>query len=99
MKPEKVIFRTWTTANERGTVDAIFPELPADVRGYQVTVYSHIGQHGGGDRHYFRDRTRPATFTEKEPLRKELERLGYVLEERKRITPAMDRARMAAARR
>lgn len=98
-EPIKVIFRTWTRKPYAGNVDAIFPELPEDVNGYRMTVYSHCGQHSGGDRHYFYGQTRPATPEESAPLLRELTRIGYnQLDFVRRVTAAMDRKRMETAR-
>lgn len=95
----KVIFRAYRSNPGRGDVVAIFPEIPADRCGYEVTVYEHIGQHGGGDRQAMVAITRPATDAEAAPLLRELQRIGYTdLQICRKITPAMDRARMAEAR-
>lgn len=92
----KVIFRAYRSNPGKGDVVAIFPEIPADRRGYEVVTYEHLGQHGSGDRHAMVAITRPATGTEAAPLLRELQRIGYTeLQLVRRITPAMDRARMA----
>lgn len=92
----KVIFRTYRS--KPGGVVAVFPETPSDRRGYHVTVYEHVGQHGGGDRHAMIRITRPATEDEAAPLRRELKAIGYDLHECRKISSHMDRARMDAAR-
>lgn len=91
----KVIFRTFRDASREAI--ALFPELPHDVNGFQCVSYMHTGQHGGASPQLIRV-TRPATPEESEPLAAELARIGYVLEERKKISYAMDRARMDAAK-
>jgi hypothetical protein len=90
----KVIFRAF---KRDGEVIALFPEIPADCIGFHCESYMHTGQHGGAYPGVITG-TRLATPDEKAPLMRELESIGYRLEERKRISYAMDRARMDAAR-
>lgn len=75
----KVIYRTFR--RDGGGTIALFPEKPHDRTGDFCVSYMHIGQHGaaspmGTD---FCQRTRPATPEEIDPLRRELERIGYNL--------------------
>ena len=42
-----VIFRTGKSADTREEVTAVFPTLPWDENGRELTVYAHVGQHGG----------------------------------------------------
>ena len=68
----KTIFRKW----EDGDVIAIFPEIPADVRGFACMSYQHIGQHGACDPR-FASFTQPASPEEYADLYKELQAIGY----------------------
>ncbi|MEO1208422.1 MAG: hypothetical protein AAFX78_02670 [Cyanobacteria bacterium J06638_20] len=84
-----VIFR----ADEDGDAIAFFPELPWNLAG-DMTCYQHIGQHGSASLEYYRERTFPLRLIEKKvQLRAELESLGYVLEERNRLSPKMNETR------
>ena len=60
--------------------------------------YQHIGQHGGAspDLSFC---TRPSTLDEIAPLKAELERIGYAVEERIKVTRQMDEVRRASASR
>jgi hypothetical protein len=69
-------------------VTAVFPTLPSDARGYEMTCYEHIGQHSGCSHDWYRT-TRPASLGEYADLSAELQSIGYVLQVRARITPAM----------
>jgi len=91
----QVIFRAF---KRNGEVIALYPEVPATRDGFTCQSYMHTGQHGGAYPGVITG-TRLATPDEKAPLIRELEAIGYRLEERKRISYAMDRARMDAARR
>lgn len=42
-----VIFRAGKAAEMRGEITAVFPTLPWDTHGRELTVYAHVGQHGG----------------------------------------------------
>ncbi len=90
-----VIFRRFRS--EPHDVIAVFPEIPADY-GHLVQSYMHIGQHGGCDYQTLVDQTRPAGADDDDvkELRAELERIGYRLEVRRRVTAEMDDARRAA---
>lgn len=89
----KTIFRI-----HRGEVIALFPEIPATVTGRDCESYMHTGQHGAACPNLARYGFRLATPEEYAPLAAELARIGYELEIRQKITPAMTRARYAAAR-
>jgi hypothetical protein len=93
--PTKVIFRTWRTTGE---VIALFPEIPHDRHGHHCESYMHVGQHSGASPD-LSDYTRPSTPDEIAPLRRELERIGYVLDVRRKVTAAMHRSRHEAAKR
>jgi hypothetical protein len=92
-----VIFRRDRT----GDCFAIFPELPADDRGFVCTAYQHIGQHCAADYHGCIANSDPASRAEYADLFNELERRGYDLTVRRRATPEMleRRRRIAAERR
>jgi len=89
----KVIFRTFP---REGDTVALFPELPATHQGHDCLSYAHLGQHGAASPALTRD-TRRATPEEIAPLRRELETIGYDLDIRERMTPAMSRARLRTA--
>jgi len=91
----KTIFRTF----HAGDVIALFPEIPADVRGDFCQSYQTIGQHGAASpmgAHFARI-TRPATPEEIAPLAAELARIGYAVATVRRVSYAMHQARRAAA--
>lgn len=88
-----VIFRKYPD----GEIIALFPEIPADNQGLRCSSYMHVGQHGGADCSMVSRSTRPASSAEYAPLKKELERIGYNLEVRERITPAMNEVRRREA--
>lgn len=94
-EPEKtkVIFRT-----HRGDVIALFPEIPATHTGRDCESYMHAGQHGAACPNLARYGFRLATPEEYAPLKAELERIGYTLEIRQKITPTMTRNRYASTR-
>lgn len=108
MESLPVIFRADKSGDFKGEVTAIFPTIPADNRG-NLTCYAHIGQHGGASLDWYRT-TRPATETESADLLKELRAIYEArpaadpatygepvrLDIRRRITPAMNAARVEA---
>lgn len=96
MKATTVIFRTFKSNN--GEVIALFPEIPSNCSGTLCESYMHTRQHGGAYPGPIIG-TRPATPEEIEPLKRELEAIGYTLTTRKRATAAMDRARYDTASR
>lgn len=91
-KQQKVVFRWW-----EGAVIALFPEEPADYAGYDCESYMHVGQHGASSDVEIVRNSRPATPDEYAGLKRELERLGYRLEVRQRITRQMFQQRRATA--
>lgn len=93
-EPEKtkVIFRAFHARG--GEVIALFPEIPADMRG-NVQSYMHTGQHGAASPDLARV-TRAATLEEYAPLAAELARIGYVLDIKTRSCPAYAKARREA---
>jgi hypothetical protein len=68
-----------------GEVTAVFPEEPADVAGFGMSCYAHVGQHSACSLEWYHS-TRPATPAEYADLKRELERIGYVLQVYKRMT-------------
>jgi len=73
----KVVFRVWKGSGFKGDVIALFPELD-EGSGY-CTSYEHVGQHSGADYRMMIRKTRPAAPFEIEPLKQELESIGYNL--------------------
>lgn len=64
---------------ELSGVVAVFPQLKRfNGYKYNVTCYSHVGQHSEGDKSYFENLS-PASPEEYEPLKTELESIGYKL--------------------
>lgn len=93
----KVIFRKWSK-KEGGGIIAFFPEIPADVYGYDMQSYEHTGQHGGSKYELLLRTTHPATAAEYDNLFKELELIGYNLRIVKRATYADLQTRQEAAK-
>lgn len=94
-----VIFREERILGSRPAewqVVAIFPELPGTNDPGTCTCYAHVGQHGSMDTSYRFQTRKPRDLAAVAALRAELEGLGYVIEERTRLTRAMDDARRAA---
>ena len=80
----KVIFRTFYP-EKGGEVIAIFPELAGDSNPYRTCMsYMHVGQHGAVSLDYT-EFTFPSRADEVEPLKRELESLGYDLKVIKRM--------------
>lgn len=90
----KTIFRTF---KRTGEVIALFPEIPATSTGEFCLSYMRVGQHGAASP-WLRPHSRPSTPEEIAPLKKELESIGYEIEERKRVSFQMDKTRLANAR-
>jgi len=90
-----VMFRAVKAGDDKGVVEAWFPGLPG-TSAYDMTVYSHVGQHGSGDPTYMRLKTRPATPAEYGGLKRELESIGYVLRVVRRASVHHARQRRAA---
>ena len=66
-----VIFRADRSGPSKGEVTAVFPTVPADYAGRQMTCYVPIGQHGGCSFDWYRT-TRPAKPEEYADLLAEL---------------------------
>ncbi len=77
MKRQDVIFR-----KDKQSVYALFPYIIHS--GYNVVTYQHIGQHSGANYQHCIQTSKPATPEEYEPLKKELENIGYNLLIRKK---------------
>jgi hypothetical protein len=80
LEKTKVVFRVWKGTSGKGFaggVIALFPELD-EGNGF-CSSYEHIGQHGGADYAGVIRATRPAAPFEIEPLKQELELIGYNL--------------------
>ena len=90
-EPTVAVFRTFGNGGE---VIALFPEIPGDVHGHYCESYQHTGQHGAAYPGAIPG-TRPATPEEIEPLKRELESIGYTLTIRRHVTRAMDAKRSA----
>lgn len=88
----KVIFRKFRSG---GDVVALFPEVPADSQFGHCLSYSQAGQHSAAsvDLSHVTDPAKPEDYA---PLKAELERIGYDLEVRQKVTRQMDAARREA---
>lgn len=80
--PTITIFRKY----RNGDVIALFPFELGDMSPATCLSYTNIGQHGSANDSNVVSQTKLATKTEYAPLKAELERIGYVIETRKRIT-------------
>lgn len=74
-----VIFRK----EKEGTILAVFPYNISDLNG-DMTCYGHIGQHSAMCPEYLKA-TKPCKPEEYEPLKKELESIGYDLKVQTRV--------------
>lgn len=95
-KPVPVIFRVF---RKGGDLLALFPTLAGTLDLDTCLCYQHIGQHGSATLGHCMRATRPATVEEAEPLRRELERIGYSLRPVKRSSGAHTVARFAEVHR
>jgi len=100
MKTEKtkVVFRVFMPDKESKDVIALFPEIASDYYGAECLSYMHVGQHSGADYEGLISITRLATPAEYKSLAKELRRIGYRLDIRKRCSHAMRNKRIQDAR-
>lgn len=92
-----VVFRAELNRLFKGDVVAVFPTLPADTIGAQMTCYAHIGQHSGCSFDWY-NTTRAARPEEYADLLAELVSIGYRLKVYKRITRQHRDAMRRAAR-
>jgi hypothetical protein len=60
-------------------VTSVFADSLGEESPGVYTVYAHVGQHSTGSPEWIRERTRPASPKEYEPLLNELARIGYVV--------------------
>ena len=88
-----VILRKWPD----GDVIALFPEIPADNTGLCCLSYELCGEHGAASAWHVIRKTKLATPAEYADTKAALEKRGYELVIRKRVTAAMDDARHRAA--
>lgn len=105
METLPVIFRKMRGKQyESDGVTAVFPTLAWDIAGNQITVYAHIGQHGGASYGWYWS-TRAARPDEYQDLLRELRGIyesgpdAVKLEVRQRMTSAMRATLAASARR
>ena len=84
MKKDKHITPVIFRVEKDGTILAVFP-YNSYRKGYSVTYYSHIGQHGEGVHSALIGDTEPATPEQYAELKAELEGLGYNLKVIKRV--------------
>src|SRR4051812_49165104 len=68
-----VLFRVTKHGQFKGTVDAVFPTLPANPG--HVVCYSHVGQHSEGSTEWLYNATRPAKLEEYAALLAEVKRI------------------------
>lgn len=71
-----VIFRAERSGKFKGDVTAVFPTLPNDEAGHEMTCYAHIGQHSGCSFGWY-NTTRAARPDEYADLLAELISIGY----------------------
>lgn len=97
-----VIFRK-DTKDGFNDITAVFPTLPSNYSGSDMTCYAHVGQHSGCSREWYYT-TKPAKPEEYADLLAELRQIyenpaddPVKLVVRHRITYDMDKARMAEA--
>jgi hypothetical protein len=67
-------------------VYALFPGLAGTNKIHTCLCYQHVGQHSSADLQGCINKSRPATPEEYDQLKRELERIGYVLNVVKRST-------------
>ena len=76
----RVLFRVVKSGEFKGSVDAMFPDLPGTNDASTCACYAHIGQHGSGAVEYWQRQTRNATPEECAALQRELRGIGYRLQ-------------------
>lgn len=94
--PTDTVFRVFTGKDSDGEPFALFPALPGTNDPATCSSYARLGQHGSADPIGCVRRSRPATEAEYEPLRRELERIGYNVRPVSRCTRAHYAARLEA---
>jgi hypothetical protein len=93
-EPTLVVFRVYPD----GEVVALFPEIPAADNGRLCSCYALVGQHGAADFRQVQHDTRPATKAQYWHTQVVLERLGYTLKVRQRVSRFAHSARQREAR-
>lgn len=84
---DKVIFRKFKDFNKE--VVAMFPEVPSTIgKPHEFDSYMRVGGWGACTE-YVIGITTPATEDECKAVKEDLEKMGFNLEIRKRITPKM----------
>jgi hypothetical protein len=72
-KPQLPVMFRWEGGKVNGSAVAVFPTLPADMDGREVTIYAHVGQHGGASWAWFHStRHKPAKPEQYAELMEEL---------------------------
>lgn len=94
-----VILRRWK--GTRGDLIALFPEIPADEYGSEVSSYMHVGQHGAANYEHVISQTKPVLWWANDEMDflNELQSLGYQTDVRARRTPQMRMACLQEATR
>ena len=95
-----VLFRVSRTPTKHGTgVTAVFPTIPSDYNGYNMSCFELIGGHSGCGQEWI-NATRPATPEEYTEIKQVLESYpyGYRLKIYRRTAPGMREKRMQDAR-
>ena len=88
-----VIFRIDKSKSGFKEPFAIFPTLPGTPDFWTCTYYVELGGHGSGDVQYMINYTRPALPDEYAHLKTALERIGYRMVVRKKISYKMHEIR------
>ena len=90
METTKVVFRLWEETEE---IIAIFPEVPSSTATPNACMsYMHVGQHGSCSPYAMMERTEPPNVSDQSKVKtlwEELERIGYRLAERRKISHVM----------
>lgn len=84
----KVLFRFVKYPDGVREVLALFPREAGDMNPATCSCYAQCGQHSTADLAGMIAQSRPATAAESRPLLRELRRIGYKLDVRKRATYA-----------
>mgnify|MGYP001570170432 CR=1 FL=1 len=90
-----VLFRMMKDSDEPWLI-ALFPTLPGTNAPSTCLSYMHVGQHAAANLRSLMRHGRAAKPSEYAALAKELRQIGYNLDVKQRVSPAMDRARYAA---
>ena len=98
-KAVPVIFRIDKAKSGFKEPFAIFPTLPGTYEPWTCTYYVEQGGHGSGDVQHMMNYTRPARPEEYEHLKTTLERIGYKIVIKKRISYKMFLEREAEIKR